>query len=126
MGQSILLGCLNNASAVAATAAKEDRDILILCAGTRGNPSYDDTVAAGAILAHLHFALPQAVWSDSCLMAHSVYLQEQNDLTAAIRKSAHGQLLSTLSMEQDVAFCARFNTTQLVPVFENGKIYIKK
>ena len=119
-GSAIFLGSLNNAWAVAEQAAALEQDILILCAGTRGNPSYDDMLAAGSIVYRLRQLHSQATYLDSCFAVLAIYEKERNNLYQGILLSSHSQLLAQLSMEEDIAYCAQENITQRVPVYRDG------
>ena len=121
-GSSIFLGSLNNAWAVAERAAAKEQDILILCSGTRGNPSYDDMLAAGSIVYRLQQLHSQATYLDSCFAVLAIYEKERANLYQGVLLSSHSQLLAQLSMAEDVAYCSQENITHCVPVYHDGVI----
>lgn len=121
-GHPIYLGCLNNAWACAEAAFAVSQDLTILCAGTRGNPSVDDMLAAGSMVYRLQQFYPNACYDPVSIQVKQLYEKERHDLNRALIASSHGQFLAKLSMTEDIAYCAKENIIDRVPVYENGEI----
>lgn len=149
----VIIGSLLNCASVAKVLAKQNQDILLVCAGTRGKFSLEDTLAAGMVikeLVNLQQKLPTHN-VDKLSSAHeeSFYLEEipltnENSLllgdtaVAALRlaeyyykkpvqalyDSLHGQKLVQMGLTPDMEYCAKVNLFNNVPVFMNGKIVI--
>lgn len=118
----ILIGCLRNCSAVSKKALEEQRDILVICAGTEGEVSAEDMICAGGILQSIHNeSRTQLEFNDFslvCSMMYSSWKEGRADLYA-IR---HYRRLLELGFQEDLDFCFMEDQTQEVPVYEHGSI----
>lgn len=148
--ETVLMACLLNATAAAREAFAAGRDVTLVCAGTRGEFSLEDTLAAGFVireLARLHGSSTDqaAPLSDQGIPVYAAEepLTAQNDLIlndlsrAALRlaeiyqenplnilyDSLHGQKLAQLGLTHDLHYCATLDFYRLVPVFLDGKIF---
>jgi len=119
---AIAIGAFLNLSALAEFIIKENRDLIIVCAGWKGKVNLEDTLFAGA-LAHLlkskfNFAC------DAPMLAEAVYLQSKNDLIAAISGSSHVQRLNRLNIHKDIAFCLTPDQYNIVPVMREASLSV--
>jgi len=125
----IWLCALLNARAVAQKARDEEVSTLaILCAGTDGSPSLDDTVAAGAILYHLKSFtdISDHNLNDAALMALRLYESyADTDMHQVLALSRHGQKLIRFGRGHDVSYCARQDISVIVPWLnkQSGRFY---
>ncbi len=118
----LYIGCMRNRTAVARAALKDGQDITVLCAGTEGECSADDMVAAGGIL--------QAICSEPdveltfndfariCMLTYTAWKKGEFDLTV----TTHYNRLHDLGFDADLAFCFLEDQTGIVPKYENGSI----
>jgi len=101
---------------------EEDRDTLIVCAGTRGEPSIEDTVCGGMLLDGL-----RAAGTPEIEEAVSLWNLHKNSLAGMMKEvSAHGRSLAALGFEEDIEFAARVNVCDILPVLEGGSIVRKQ
>ena len=121
--EPVLVGCIRNASAVAAAAmglAEEGSGIVrIVCAGREGIFVLDDAVAAGVIAARIVEAAVRvgtaAVLTDST--SACIRLGESwPTLLAAMEASDGGATLRRIGAPEDIAFCAEEDRTTTVPI----------
>lgn len=119
----VLVGCIRNASAVAAAAVSlaipGDGIVRIVCAGREGRFVLDDAVAAGLIVGRLveaaHARGQEVVVSDAATAA--MRLREAwPTLLAALEASDGGVTLRLIGAEADIPFCAEEDATTTVPV----------
>lgn len=125
----VVLGCLLNASAVAEVtldlALRMSTSISVVCAGRRlgAIPCLDDTYAAGVIVERLLSAAAKAgvggVCTDAAVLATMAATIAGSPLEA-LSASATGEILRRAGAEQDIAFCARVDKTDVVPVVVSG------
>lgn len=109
----VLLGSLRNAGAVARRAlALAQGRIRVVCAGTEGAVSLDDVVAAGHIVAALAELAPDAVLTDTALLARVAARGEE--VGALLASSRHGRNLARAGFGDDVAEAARIDVTERV------------
>lgn len=118
----IFIGALINARAVALKVVKEDKDVVLGCAGRLGEFSLEDFTAAGAVAYFIRQLVPQVQATDAVLAAINCFLNSQPDLTSCLRGGKHGQYLERIGFNEDICFCTRLNASEIVPEFRDGKI----
>ena len=133
----VLIGCIANRAAVCQAAHGADR-IDVICAGTNGELSMDDVLAAGAIVSGLPdrqlndgARLSLKLWQSltlrqSLMLGQSV---QRADLVPAIRQclaeSLGGRNLIQIGMESDLAAAAELDGLTLVPELDRATWEIK-
>ncbi len=110
----VLIGCLLNAFAVAKKLASLGRDVTLLCSGTDGEPSEDDEIGAGAVIASLTKLVPCTVDGEAALRAHDLYKNAANDLAAALTATQSGQNVLRAGLQKDITFSARVDVFSIV------------
>ncbi|MGG4033676.1 2-phosphosulfolactate phosphatase [Paenibacillus cisolokensis] len=120
----LLAGSFLNALACARSALAGGRDIVILCAGSRGQFALEDGLCAGAIADRMRQLTSGKLELDdfgSAMLA--LYRERSHTLTDALRRSPGGRKLARLGMEADVEACARVDICRTVPWrTENGAL----
>lgn len=120
-GAAVLaLGCMLNASAVAADAAASGLDVTLVCAGTRGRFTLEDVLTAGAIINELDD--PDLRLDDLSILARDLYRRNAADLLAALEDCAHARFLADAGYAGDVERCMRKDGLKAVPYFEKGMV----
>lgn len=117
----LYIGALINRSAVALAAARAGQDIVIVCAGTEGNFSADDALAAGAIVTSLLALDPGFVLGDFALCAQHLY-EDYREGRLDPNRFFHYSRLAQLGFADDLDFCFREDITDVVPIFHDGII----
>lgn len=120
----ILIGGFANLSAVCAHLAGRSR-VEILCAGTDGHITRDDTLVAGAMAERL---TAREAWelNDQAEIARDAWLQiaGRDDalrpyrVLAALRGSRGGRNLVAIGMQRDIELAAQIDTSALLPRFD--------
>lgn len=103
-----------NAGAATRLALDAGRDVLVVCAGSGGEPSDDDTLAAGLIAERL--TLGGAVPGDEARRAIEQFEAARYDLAGALRATPHGRRLVELGFEGDLELCASVDRYPAVAV----------
>lgn len=120
-----LIGSLLNAKAVARAVIEQGRDTALVCAGTRGKFSLEDTVAAGMVALELMDSTCEvgtSFGSDLAVAACRLAAFYWKDPLKALYDSLHGQKLAAIGLSKDLAWCARLNHFDIVPVYKEGRI----
>lgn len=112
--QQVVIGSFLNLQALCDWLKKQDKSILLLCAGWKDNFNLEDTLFAGAVVAELRKEFNH--FDDSSVAAEDLYQLAKSDLRAYINKSSHSHRLAALNIEEDVKFCLQFNICQAIPV----------
>lgn len=106
MADEVVLAALVNLDAVTATLPS---DLLILCAGTEGQPSIEDTYVAGSIARRL-----PGPRTDAALLAEAAVAASPSALhTFSAGRAA--QRLEQAGLGRDVQWCARSSVLDVVP-----------
>lgn len=122
MNSKVLIGCLNNAEAVADVCLKiAGSHIDLVMAGVWGNFAIEDFLAAGEIIYQISEKCENCEISEYARSA--VLASRDNDaLKKAFYESTSGNKLKSLGYEDDIAYSLRKNSTDIVGIYENNKI----
>jgi 2-phosphosulfolactate phosphatase len=116
----LALGAMLNASAVATQAVALGMDVTIICAGTNGLFSLEDTLTAGAIIDAM--GMPDATLDDLSRVALGLYKQNRNNLLGALKDCAHAKRLIDIGYGRDLEYCTKLDLLDIVPCYTNGSI----
>jgi 2-phosphosulfolactate phosphatase len=118
--QATLVGALLNVGAVARRLIHlQPPHLVVVCSGTFEQTALEDVLAAGALLELLFPAFSNARTSDAVLMARLLYRQHAADLLAGLRLARNGsKLMENPELRDDVAFCARRDSLDLVAALQ--------
>jgi 2-phosphosulfolactate phosphatase len=127
--EHLLIGCLRNASAVAAAALQlatettGDGHIAVVCAGLNGEFVLDDAAAAGVIVDRVvHAAQAHGVrptLTDAAQAAVRIR-HSFSSLVDAMTNSNGGATLRRIGATDDIAFCAELDASDTVPALVHG------
>ena len=119
---TVYCAALLNRAAIVERLAAAEGDARLLCAGSEGALSFEDTLCAGAIVDALvrhdkHLAL-----TDAARAAATVYTANAKRLTTAIASGTHARALVAKGFAADVASCAKIDVSRCVPLYADGVI----
>ena len=117
------VGAFTNAAAAVAflrRALDAGRPASILCAGSEGRVSLEDTLCAGLLVTRLADPADVPGLSDSAQIAAALYRGSADRLARSIFGARHTQRLIALGYADDVAFAARIDASDALPVFRDG------
>lgn len=115
---SILIGSFLNAKAITEHLLKEQKDIILLCAGWKNRFNLEDTIAAGYIAELLTPHI--TTQCDSFIAARDLYRSAALDLGKYLSGSSHSNRLKHLNLTEDTNFCLQKDIYSEIPAF-NGK-----
>jgi 2-phosphosulfolactate phosphatase len=117
-----LIGCFSNLHAVIALLTNETRPIHLICAGTDGAVSTDDSLCAGAIATGVWAARNWPQWEgDELRLVMDFFTcrcQPMHEVVGALRASHGGRNLISLGLEADIDRAARWDLFRIVPEFD--------
>ena len=120
--EAVVVGAFLNLAAVAAFIRRQERDVLVVCAGWKGQFCLEDTVFGGALAERLADAY-DVRGSDAALAALHLWQQGQGNLSAYLLQSAHVRRLNSLEASQDFDFCLRIDAyTDVLPVWAGDRL----
>ncbi len=122
----VVIGAFTNLTALCDYVEKEDKDVLLLCAGWKDRFNLEDTLFAGAVAQKVSQNLRFSNLSDSSIAAINMYESAKDDLFGFLGESSHRKRLSRLNMEEDIIYCLTKDKTDIVPVLEGDVLVSNK
>ncbi|MBN6189340.1 2-phosphosulfolactate phosphatase [Aneurinibacillus sp. BA2021] len=120
----ILVGCFLNATACITEALAQQRDIVLCCAGTRGEFALEDGLAAGLMVHVAKQHVPMVSACDASEVLEAGYLQLADKLAERLCTSITGRRLTARQHTEDVLFCSQRDVMQTVPVDQEKRILL--
>jgi 2-phosphosulfolactate phosphatase len=117
----VVIGAFTNFSALCDFVEKEDKDVLLLCAGWKGRFNLEDTLFAGAVAQRISQNLRFTKLSDSSFASIKMYESAKEDMYNFLGKSSHRKRLSRLNMEEDIIYCLTLDQSDIVPVLKGDE-----
>jgi len=117
-----VIGSFLNIGALTKWLIKQDRDILLLCAGWKNRFNIEDTVCAGAIADILMRSKCYTTICDSTLVAMDLWSIASPDLPGYIEKAAQRTRLRDKNLDDCIEFCLSTDFTDKIPVMKNGAL----
>ena len=116
---AVIAGCLRNCRAVAASALKKGKRVVVIPAGEKWEndtlrPCVEDLIGAGAIISHLQGRL-----SPEALVAKAVFENLSADLIENLKNCISGREKIARGEETDIHLAAELNSSDCVPILEN-------
>jgi 2-phosphosulfolactate phosphatase len=128
LADTLLVGCLRNARAVAGAALRvvgATGSIQAVCCGTEGAFALDDAVAAGVIvgwISELAVGIGRRVELSDAARAAVMISRSFPSHLAAMTESAGGRTLVRVGALDDIGFCAEVDASEAVPVLVPGDL----
>lgn len=116
----ILIGAFVNFSAVCRELLSDDK-VALVCAGTNGHVTREDSLFAGAVVAELTRDFSPAILNDQAEIAADAWRACASDLTgrnllgSALRASRGGRNLIETGQENDIDLAAQIDRFDFVP-----------
>src|SRR5262245_12215255 len=112
--ERVLVAAFVNFSAVCEQLRQDKRPLHIVCAGTDGKVTMEDTLLAGAFVDFLSEEMEVRL-DDSARLAWDCFENHGRMLAAALELSHGGQTLKALGMGDDIRLAAEIDKFALVP-----------
>jgi 2-phosphosulfolactate phosphatase len=116
----IAVGSFLNLKALTEWVARQDRNVLLFCAGWKNRFNIEDTVCAGAIAEKLLATGLFTTICDSTLAAIDLWTLASPNLSGYIDKAAQRTRLKDKKLDDCLEFCLTIDFTDKVPVMKNG------
>lgn len=122
--KKVIISSFLNLSAVVSYLSNIQVDnILLLCAGWKGNFNLEDTLLAGAIVYELGFVNDLNYQSDSVFAAVNLWLNYKSDLINNANDFYQIKRLRKLGNKDKLEDYFLVNTSNVLPVFQNNIIF---
>ncbi|MCC3157310.1 2-phosphosulfolactate phosphatase [Hymenobacter sp. 15J16-1T3B] len=121
---AVVIGAFLNLQAVADFARRQQKDVLVVCAGWKGQFCLEDTVFGGALAERLADTFDVRS-SDATLAALHLWQQAKADLPGYLLQSAHVRRLNHLEAHKDFEFCLRLDEYPgTLPVWQEDRLVL--
>lgn len=124
----VIIGCFLNIGAVVSYCQNYNKNILMVCAGDRGNISLEDTVCAGMmkyLIENINDRKNSSLFSnDDGQIAYFLYRKFKDDLIKILETSIWGKKLKEKGFAKDLIFCAQKNLYKTVPALESDRLVV--
>jgi 2-phosphosulfolactate phosphatase len=122
----VFIGAFLNLSAVCRRLTESGRDVIIACSGEKNLFCLEDFVCGGAIIACLSGKEKGLAMTDAARAAKILYEHFSPDICAMLEGSEWGQYLGGIGLGEDVRICAQIDSSELVPVYRDGKVFVER
>lgn len=118
----VVIGSFLNKQALADYLTKQNKSVIMLCAGWKDKFNMEDTLFAGALTQLLIDSNKFTTDCDSAKAAMLLYKNAKTDLYTFLGDSSHRQRLGRLSLEKDIRYCLQTNQTTAIPILKNDAL----
>lgn len=120
---NILIGAFINISAVADFLVKDNKDVVLFCAGWKGMYNLEDSLFAGALIHrlqnHFHFE------SDGALSVCLLYEKAKFDgFMKFLKNSSHFKRLSGFNNMNDIELALKFDQFDVLPMMKGDRLML--
>ncbi len=118
----VIIGSFLNISAVINYLNKQNKNVILLCAGWKDRFNMEDTLFAGAVIKKLSQNPIFSGLADSSLAAMELYKQAESDLNSFLANTSHRRRLEKLDLDKDIEYCLRMDLSDKVPTFKGNAL----
>lgn len=114
----VLVGSFLNLSSISDYLKSKSNDVVIHCAGWKGQVNTEDTLYAGALINKLKESY--ALDGDGAQLADHFYESNKSNLLSVVEASAHAKRLAKFNIIKDIKFCLEIDKYDVIPVLKEG------
>jgi 2-phosphosulfolactate phosphatase len=124
-GAVVVTACLANISRAAEQVARENRDVLIACAGREGGFSIEDALCGGMLIYLLRAMHDKDVTlNDAASLALLLYENNRESIRSTIEQGEHGRFLREIGFGADVTKATDVDSIPVLPVLNEGRLVL--
>lgn len=116
----VIVGAFLNLDAVVQHLKRLNLDVLVVCAGWKGNFNLEDTLFAGAVVERVMDSFSSE--NDAALASLYLYQTAKADILGFLRKSSHVRRLEHLEIHKDIEFCLQHDVFNVLPVWKQDRL----
>ncbi len=120
--ENLLICSFNNLAAISKYLIKLNKDVEIICSGTNGFFSLEDSVCAGKLISELITLNENIELFDSAKAVVSLNKSFGKSTLKLLKESEHGKLLAENGFEEDLKYCAKVSNVDVIPYFTSGTV----
>lgn len=115
-----------NLTAVANELIKKGNDFEILCAGRNNTLSLEDLICAGSLINEISKSKDDLNLTDSAKASVILNNSMGKDIHKMLAETDHAKLLIENGFEDDITFCSKLNSSNIVPLFIDNTLKLPK
>lgn len=123
---AIAIGSFVNLNALAEWLNRQDKNVVVLCAGWKNRINMEDSLFAGALTEILTSQYGFTTDCDSAKMALDQWDMAKDDIFGYIDRSSHRNRLRSLVSDRLLKYTFTLNSSTVVPVLKRYKIVAAK
>ncbi|MCH5599900.1 2-phosphosulfolactate phosphatase [Niabella ginsengisoli] len=117
----IVTGSFPNLTSVCNYLTKQNKNVILACAGWKDRFNIEDTLFAGAVIHRVkeHFT----IHCDSSFMAENIYTQHKENLPQFAENLTHyHRLVNRFGYIDDIEFCLTEDVADVLPLYKDEKL----
>ena len=123
VAEHVYVGGFNNFGAVVKRVVEDKLPVVVICAGKLEQFAIEDFVCGGKFVNALETRAKRGLeLSDGARAAALLHRHFDGSIASLLKSSSHGRYLTSLGFDEDIEYCARVDTHQIVPTLIEGKI----
>ena len=124
--KGIVTGSFPNLSAVCNYLTAQKQNVILACAAWKDRVNLEDTLFAGAVINRIKDDF--SINCDASRIAETLYSEAKGDLFEfmKIKDASHYHRLMNFGLEKDIRYCLTEDTDNVLPIYYDGKLIIKK
>jgi 2-phosphosulfolactate phosphatase len=124
--ENLFICAFSNLTSVAQKVVSLGKDLEILCSGKVNTFCIEDTICAGKLISEIEKIIPDIELTDSAKASLVLSKSYGKSVAKILAECEHGKTLVENGFKEDIDFCAKMNTSEIVPVFHSGSIKLQK
>ena len=116
----IIIGSFLNISALTSWISKQERPVVLFCAGWKNRFNLEDTICAGAIAEKLMSTSLYSTICDSTHAALDLWSLAKKDIPGYVEKVAQRSRLRDKKLDDCIPFCLTMDYTTKIPIIRDG------
>lgn len=118
----VVIGSFVNLTALCEYLIKQERDVLLQCAGWQNRYNLEDALLAGAVAEVLSEDPAFTGLGDSALASKYLYQVARDNPYTFLSNSSHRRRLANLNLKKDIKYCLTPDQTSIVPVLKGDAL----
>ncbi len=117
----IITGSFPNLTAVCDYVVKQNKNVILACAGWKDRYNLEDTLFAGAIINRVKENF--TIHCDSSFTAQILYKSNKNDMLSFAKNFTHyHRLVDRFGYIEDIEFCLTEDNANVLALYQDGKL----
>lgn len=122
--EKVYIASFLNIERVSREIIEENKDVVIICAGTDDNFSLDDALCAGEIIKRV--CKKKKVELSDMAIALKLIAENSKDISTTLAGTKHYEYLKSIGFIGDMEHCFSVDKYDVLPLYQDGKIIVKE